>query len=83
MNPIEIQSHVSNIAFNAVKNKFHKANIYEVFSIYEMLIEDFYYKQQQLLQTEMEKYFDSFVTTADIALENAQFYISDAFNKGE
>ena len=63
-----------------VKNLLKSANKYELFDIYEMLIEDYYYRQYKLINKQIENYINkTYVDVKDIAGGDKNlFYLSSA-----
>lgn len=77
MNIIEVQEYVGKLAFGGL----HHKNIYEAFEIYEMIMEDYYYRQNKLIEESIGKWYDeNFVSAKDLALgdKNIIFYKSGA-----
>lgn len=73
MNIIEAQEQASKKAFS-LKPK----NIYEAFELYEMLIEDYYTRQSELINKEIKNYINkNFVNVKDLTHGDANaFYVS-------
>lgn len=63
-----------------MKNLLKSANKYELFDIYEMLIEDYYYRQYKLINKQIENYINKiYVDVKDIADGDKNlFYLSSA-----
>ena len=63
-----------------MKNLLKSANKYELFDIYEMLIEDYYYRQYKLINKQIENYINkTYVDVKDLANEDKNlFYLSSA-----
>lgn len=59
-----------------MKNLLKSANKYDLFDIYEMLIEDYYYRQSKLIDKQIEKYI---IDVKDIIDGDGNlFYLSSA-----
>lgn len=80
MNIIKAQEQASKKAFS-LKPK----NIYEAFELYEMLIEDYYYRQYELINKEIKDYIDkNFVDVKDLDIGDKNvFYVSSKFENKE
>lgn len=76
MNQIELQEYATKISFGGL----HPKNIHQAFEIYEMIIEDYNYRQSKLIEKEIEKYINkTYVDIKDLALgDKNRFYISSA-----
>ena len=77
MNIIEAQGYAGKLSFCGL----HPENIYEAFEIYEMIMDDYYYRQNKLIEESIDKWYDeNFVSTKDLALgdKNIIFYKSSA-----
>ena len=63
-----------------VKNLLKSANKYELFDIYEMLIEDYYYRQYKLISKQIENYINkTYVDVKDFTGGDKNlFYLSSA-----
>ena len=63
-----------------MKNLLKSANIYELFDIYEMLIEDYYYRQYKLINKQIENYInETYVDVKDLSVGDKNlFYLSSA-----
>lgn len=80
MNAIDIQNYACKLAFDIVSDIYKGEKLYKVFPLYEMIIEDFYYRQKELIDKELEEYFSTFVEIKNIASSDAQeFYVSSCF----
>lgn len=63
-----------------MKNLLKSANKYELFDIYEMLIEDYYYRQYKLIDKQIENYINkTYVDVKDFSEGDKNlFYLSSA-----
>ena len=63
-----------------MKNLLKSANKYELFDIYEMLMEDYYYRQYKLINKQIENYINkTYVDVKDLSDGNKNlFYLSGA-----
>lgn len=63
-----------------MKNLLKSANKYELFDIYEMLIEDYYYRQYKLIDKQIENYINkTYVDIKDFSNGDKNlFYLSNA-----
>lgn len=76
-NIIEAQEYAGKLAFG----ELHPKNIYEAFEIYEMIMDDYYYRQNKLIEKRIDKWYDeNFVSAKDLALgdKNIVFYASSS-----
>lgn len=63
-----------------MKNLLKSANKYDLFDIYEMLIEDYYYRQHQLIDKQIENYINkTYVDVKDFSEGDKNlFYLTSA-----
>ena len=63
-----------------MKNLLKSANKYELFDIYEMLVEDYYHRQYKLINKQIENYIDkTYVDIKDFSKGDKNlFYLSSA-----
>lgn len=76
MNIIKAQEYAGKLAFGSL----HPKNIYQTFEIYGMIMDDYYYRQNRLIEESINKWYDkNFVNAKDLTLEdkNIIFYESN------
>lgn len=76
MNPIELQEYAGKLAFGGL----HPKNMQQAFEIYEMIIEDYNYRQSKLIEKEIEEYINkNYVDVKDFALgDKNEFWVTSA-----
>lgn len=73
MNIIDLQNYATKLSFGGL----HPKNYREVFECYEMIIDDFRYRQTKLIEKQIETYINkNFVDIKDLKLGDAVFYFS-------
>lgn len=76
MNRIELQEYAGKLAFGGL----HPKNMYQAFEMYEMIIEDYNYRQSKLIEKEIGEYINkNYVDVKDLALGDKNvFWASSA-----
>ena len=71
MNIVEMQEYAGKLVFGNLRPK----NIYQVFEVYQMIIEDYYYRQNKLIEDDIRKWIDeNYVSDKDLALEDKNIF---------